>query len=440
MLAAAAARAGVRRFVLGSSLRLFPADLTGRYSINETWRPRPGSDLDSLCAWLAEVCARETVRVTGTVTACLRLGHVVDDASVTGRPFDPYWLHVEDAVAAIRSALDADLPDWDWGVIHIGADGERAAVPDLCAARELLAFDPGRDFAGAPDGRPDGRSTTATSSAMETRPIQRVVIFGAGGPLAAAATQALAPHFELRLTDVRSIEDLLANAEPQSPGAPLPELPQPPHTWRVVDVRDPDQVVAACDGMDAIVNCTVVRNDVPGAFGVNMLGARNVMRGAVAHGIQRVVHTGPFMLGDRSRIGYTWDTDIVDDVPPRPGIGWLYLLSKLCGQEIVRIFATNHGLSVPALAFCMFRNPEVAAQGKLHPLSVSWRDAANAIRCALEVPQLPSPFEYFHIGADLPHAVYRNDKAKRLLGWHPCDAFEGEYSRRGTRADADSRG
>jgi len=185
--------------------------------------------------------------------------------------------------------------------------------------------------------------------------------------------------------------------------------------------------MAACAGMDAIINCTVLRNDPADAFLVNTLGAYNVMRAAVAHGIQRVVHTGPFMLGAHDRTGYDWDHDIVDDVPPRPGRDWVYFMSKYFGQEICRIFAEAHGLVVPALTFCQFVEPSTPCGPYIHPLTISWGDAARAIRCALETPALPSPFEYFHIGADLPHGVFRNDKAKRLLRWQPHDTLEMHY-------------
>jgi nucleoside-diphosphate-sugar epimerase len=56
-------------------------------------------------------------------------------------------------------------------------------------------------------------------------------------------------------------------------------------------------------------------------------------------------------------------------------------------------------------------------------MTVSWSDAARAMRCALEVPSLPRPFEVFHILADLPHGKYTNEKARRLLGWRPHDTL-----------------
>ena len=177
--------------------------------------------------------------------------------------------------------------------------------------------------------------------------------------------------------------------------------------------------------MDAVVNLTVMRHDVTQAWRVNMLGAWHVMRAAVAHGIWRVVHTGPWQIGRTDGAGYHWDSEVCDDVPARPG-GYLdmYLSSKLLGQEIARSFAEFHGLSVPALVFCAFINPRahvVAPGDDLAPFSISWMDAARALEAAVRAPALPAPYEYMHINSDMPHGVYSNAKAKRLLGWQPQD-------------------
>ncbi len=419
----AAAQAGARRVVVGSSLDLF-AQTPARFRVDEGWRPRPTPHLDDLCTWLAELGTREMVRSTHLSAVCLRFGHVVDDAAVASRPFDPMWVHVHDAVAAIQAALRKALDGWF--IVHVPSADPRARFR-FTRTPEEFDFAPQHDFAGcatrqaeAPFVRPEPIRPRAA--------VRNVALLGAGGPLAAATTRELASDYTLRLADLKAVEDILATGKPQSPGAPMPEVPRPPHAWRVMDVRDPSQVMAACEGMDAIINCTVLRNDPADAFLVNTIGAYNVMRAAVAHGIQRVVHTGPFMLGAHDRTGYDWDHDIVDDVPPRPGREWVYMMSKYFGQEICRIFAEHYGLVVPALTFCQFVDPSTPYGPRIHPLTISWGDAARAIRCALEVPTLPSAFEYFHIGADLPHGVFRNDKARRLLGWQPRDTLEMHYT------------
>ena len=427
-LANAAAAVGVQRILLGSTLDFF-APLWDRYRADESWRPRPRPSLDQLCVYLAEVALREVARVTNVPTLCLRLGKVVDDAHAASHPYDRRWLHVDDAVSALLRGLEVEAEGWR--VYHIGAAGERTRVPVAQAGEKAFGYQPRHDFAECWSSE-EPTPPFQLPAPIPARPIRKVVVFGAGGPLGASLAEALAPHYTVRLTDVKPVEELMA-IPPQSPGAPLPVPPSSPHEWQVVDVRDAEQVHAACAGMDAIVNVSVVRHDPVDAFRVNAIGAYNVMAAAVAHGIQRVVHTGPFMLGPRGDGGYDWDNFLVDDIPPRPGVWWVYLPSKLLGQEICRIFAEHYGLCVPTLTFAQFVNPAVLPRPegmRISTLAVSWMDAANAIRCALAIDGLPSPYEYMHIGADTPLSVFPNEKAKRLLNWQPRDRFEEVYARR----------
>ena len=373
-LAHTAAQMGIPRMLLGSTLKLFdilPAD----YKVEPSWRPRPQAQIDHLCARMAELtlreCVRDIARHMPFRAICMRFGEV-DQTDMTG---------------ALQKALAFDQDHWV--ILHAGK-------------------------------RPTPHVPHSTSIA--SRPIHKVVVYGAGGPLASATAREIAHTYTLRQTDVRPLADILRDNNPQSEGAPMPALLAPPHEEQVVDVTDYAQVLAACEEMDAIVNCTVIRHDRNQAFRVNLVGAFNVMRAALAHGIRRVVHTGPYQLGQHGSAGYFWDDYIPDDVPARPGDGMgNYLLTKFLGQEVCRIFAEQYQFEVPTLTFASFVNPDTPVTGGLHALSLSWADSARAIRRALEVPTLPSPFEYMHIGTDLPHDVFPNAKAKRILGWEPLD-------------------
>ncbi len=421
-LAGAAARAGVGRLILGSTLALFDT-LPRDWRPTEAWRPRPRPEPATLRAWLAERSLREVARESGLPAVCLRFGRIVDDAATAAASHDPRALHLADALAGIERALAYGAEGWS--VFHIVAAGERAWPPLAGAADEPFGYRPARDFGERPAG------ATAADPApppIPSRPIRKVVVFGAGGPLAAATARVLAPDYTLRLTDLRPLEEIAAAGQPQSPGAPLPELLPPPHERRTVDVRDPAAVLDACAGMDAIVNCTVVRHDTTEAFRVNLLGAENVLRAAVAHGIRRVVHTGPYQLGQRGAAGYDWDDEVPDDAPPRPG-AHRYFHTKYLAQELCRAYAEYYGLEVPTLLFCNFVNPAVSRDNPLYPFTVSWEDAARALRRALEVAALPAPYEVFHINADLPHGVFPNRKAWALLGWQPRDSLARYYRR-----------
>ncbi|HZO90459.1 MAG TPA: NAD-dependent epimerase/dehydratase family protein [Chthonomonadaceae bacterium] len=430
-LMTAALDAGVRRFILGSTLDLF-ARLPANWKVNESWRPRPEPRVDQLVPWLTELSVRECVRTAPNARAlCLRFGRLVDDAEASLLPYDPRWLHSDDAVASIRSALAFEPEeDWrrqGWSIFHITS--RRARAPKWAeAARTGFGYQPVHDFAEqarhaeapAPDTRP-WPEVLAPPHPIPSRPIHKVVLFGAGGPVAAAVAQELQTSYTLRRTDLRPLAQITAEENRQSPNAPLPTPLGPPHEYREVDVRDLEQVMAACEGMDAVINCTVLREDPVEAFLVNMLGAYNIVRAAAAHGIRRVVHTGPLMASASGGIGYWWDYDIPGDVPPRPGRD-LYAHTKFLGQEICRVFADYYAMEVPVLLYCQFVNPEMDRW--VNSFAVSWQDSARAIRRALEVPSLPSPYEVMNITADLPHGRFSNQRAKDILGWQPRDNFE----------------
>jgi nucleoside-diphosphate-sugar epimerase len=447
VLLQAAVAAGVRRVVLGSTLALFDR-YPASWAVSETWQPRPDvTDIAQLAAYLAEQSAKQFAHFERVEVVCLRFATVVDDR-IAGDRRNARWLHIADAVQACMRALTQPLRlrndtasgglAQGWCVYHIPGGGRNTRIPLARAGGERgLDYTPVHDLApveppvASPAEQAGDLTLLAPHRRIASRPIRRVVIFGAGGPLAAATARTLASSYQLRLTDLRPLAAIAAEGTPQSPGAPLPTVLPPPHEVRQVDVTDADQVEEACAGMDAIINCTVIRPILDQAFLVNCLGAHNVMRAAVAHGIRRVVHTGPLQVSSEWPAGYGWDFAVPDDAPGRPGV-WIYGHSKYLGQEIVRLFAEAYALEVPTLYYSSFVDPATAKPqaGGVHPMSISWEDAGLAMRRALEVPGLPSPFEIFHILTDLPHGKYSSAKAQRLLSWQPRDSLAHLWARR----------
>ena len=254
----------------------------------------------------------------------------------------------------------------------------------------------------------------------------RVAIFGAGGPVGVSAARALRDHYTLRLTDVRPLAEIRAEGRPQSPGAPLPEVLPPPHEARQVDVTDYDQVLEAARGMDALVNCTVVRPHLVPAFHVNLIGAYNVAKAAVELGIRRIIHTGPYHIYLDHNADYWWEHDVPEDAPLRPG-GDLYALTKFLGGEVTRVFAERHGLEVVTFLYCHFMPADGGERedgSGCGPFVTSWEDCGEAFLYGLRAPSLPRPHEPFFICADVPHGKYPPHKAERLLGWRPRHRFE----------------
>jgi nucleoside-diphosphate-sugar epimerase len=419
---------GAQRFVLLSSLRPFeryPLD----HNVTEYWAPRPSTDPDDLVPFVAEAVVREASHTLPIKAVCLRLRTVTDN----DKAGDPRAVHVDDVAQAVAQALDFEPPSGEsatgWWAFHIVGAG-RTRFP-LGMAVPHLGYSPLHDVTGDAPLAPIVADQPHRFSGQPGGGARKVVIFGAGGPLAAVTAQALERDHVLRLCDKRQLAEIVAEAKPQSRGAPLPRLLAPPHEICQVDVTDYSQVLAATGGMDAVINMTVIRPDPVEAFRVNTLGAYNVVRAAVACGIRRVVQTGPQQVTNTMPGGYWADSGIPSDVPPRPGVA-LYFISKFLGQEIMRVFAQEHDLEVPTLVFGPFTNPADCEPDELggYPFLVSWSDAAEAVRGALRAPSFPRPFEVFHIVADLPHGRYRTDRVKELLHWQPRDSLDVHWRRR----------
>ena len=375
----AAIGAGVRRVVIGSTLDLFDRVPSG-WKVTVGWRPRPCPIPEHLVPLLAEQSVREAARSVNMPAVCLRFGQASDAETAE---------HILDAVSAFGAAGPF------WRVRHVGV-------------RMEWMQDDGRNW----------QEILGPEQPIPSRPIRNVVVFGAGGPVAADAAQHLKAKYTLRLTDLRPLEDIAREAKPQSEYAPLPVPLDTPHESRVVDVRNYAEVEAACEGMDAIVNCTVVRHDAEDAFHVNTWGAYNIARAAVKHNIRRLVHTGPQMVALTHEVGYWGDEEVPGNAPPRVGTH-LYGHSKFLGQEILRVFAEFYGLEVPVLLYNIFVAPDKPF-GMDH-FAVSWRDSSRALCAALTVPSLPRPYELMNISADLPQGRFLTSRAEELLGWKPLD-------------------
>lgn len=426
------------RFILLTSLRIlerYPVD----WWVAEQWAPRPTTDIDDLAPYLAELVAREVARVKPIQAVALRLGEVVDDQHAKVQPADPRWLHVDDALHAVECALNfeppVDGPQTGWWLFHIPGGGPHTRFPLGLAGSPEFGYRPRRDLtAGAalPSPPPPTRAPERLAGGAAYTP-RRVVIYGAGGPLAAMTAAALARDHILRLTDLRPMAEIVAENRPQMPGAPLPRLLEPPHGMQVADVTDPEQVLQAARGMDAMINCAVVRDQPAEAFRVNVVGVYHMLRAALECNIRRLLHTGP-PQGSAPRYpeptNYGYDFDLTPEAPARPGSD-LYHLTKLLSQELCRIFADVHGIETPTLTFAGLVNPARPIQEsyRLRAWLISWEDAGAAMRQALRAPSYPRPFEILHICSDLPHGKFTNDKAKRLLRWQPRNRLE-KYWRR----------
>jgi nucleoside-diphosphate-sugar epimerase len=223
---------------------------------------------------------------------------------------------------------------------------------------------------------------------------KKVLLLGASGLIAPNITAYLDPHCDLTLADVK----------PHPHGRPVIH----------VDVTEYGQVHEAARGMDAIMNYTVNRPDPVLSFKVNSLGAWHVMKAAAAHGIKKVLHSGPQSV----RPGYEFDFD-VDDVPPIVGSGY-YGVTKLLGREICQVYARAYQIQTLSFVFNgLGPNPTQPVAGDFPSFTVTWEDLAHACRLALEVESVPGYFQEFNLHSYLGHGKFLLDKAHRLLGFEP---------------------
>ena len=127
------------------------------------------------------------------------------EADIADQPFDGRWLHVDDAVQAVERAVaftpSEEEPATGWWVYHIPAAGPRTRVPLGAADETRLGYAPQHDFRAWWPADWQHPPAAPELPAVLSRPIRKVVVFGAGGPLAAAAAPLLAETHTVRLTD-----------------------------------------------------------------------------------------------------------------------------------------------------------------------------------------------------------------------------------------------
>lgn len=417
-----------RRYVQLTTMRVFDAYDPG-WAIDEEWLPRPTTAANQLIPQLAELTSREISRTRDLEVAVLRLDEV---SQVLG---DPTSVSVSDAARAITRAVELD---WSsdragrWRPFHIVAGTGRYPVGR--AALPPFGFTPVEACPAhqSPDSQREPAWPAVPEPLTNLAAPRRVVIFGAGGPLGAAAYDALADEHELLASDLRPLAEL-ATRPLQSEHAPRLTAVASPHAEHVADVTDLDAVLEVAAEADALVNLTVVRAEAPAAFGVNVLGTYHVMVAAVRHGIGRVVHTGPAQVLHPHPVGQLEDRLVPDDTPAHAGER-LYFLTKLLAQEICRVFALEHRLACPVLLYCTLSDP-VRDKGRLEPFAVSWADAGRAVAAAVRVEGLPEPSPVLHILVPSPHDRYRSGKATAVLGWRPQDRLDQFWWRERPTAD-----
>ena len=135
----AASNAGVKRVINLSTLRLM-ADYEENLVVTENWRSKPlTSDINLLCAHLAEIICKEYARDRKFEVVNLRLGWplIQGGGDSLGGDAGDSALSTEDLGRAVMAALESDVEQWQ--DIHI-----QSAVPNqrytTAKASQMLGF------------------------------------------------------------------------------------------------------------------------------------------------------------------------------------------------------------------------------------------------------------------------------------------------------------
>jgi len=179
--------------------------------------------------------------------------------------------------------------------------------------------------------------------------------------------------------------------------------PPAPGPVRVCNLLDPAALADAWNGVDAVVHLanhpTSYGRDGRAVFNENVAMNFNVAESARLAGVSRLIFSSSVQVMRAERFAGDGTPSrllrlpLDGDYPASPANP--YALSKAFGEELLRYFATNHGMTAIALRFpALFHEVPAFAEREPHasaPLDegltwLTYADAARCIRRALVAP------------------------------------------------------
>ena len=273
---------------------------------------------------------------------------------------------------------------------------------------------------------------------------QKILVTGGAGVLGGAVARALAPLYDVSVTDMREMN------------LPLRQL--------AADLSKADQARRVCEGMDVIVHAAAIhpwkKYTSDQYLDCNVKAAYNVLAAAAEVGVKRVVYTSSIAaMGYRA--ASPAELPFNEDKPCRPTDD-LYGLSKHVGEQFCHMFHRSHGLPWVFLrpgCFIPIDEAEPAfglgllgsrvsfadiAQGHFKallsdvvheaiiltagaPFTAADSDALLSDARSAILKYYPEAAELEAQGLELPTRLcptYRIDKARRLLGYEPEWTFD----------------
>ena len=237
---------------------------------------------------------------------------------------------------------------------------------------------------------------------------KRVLITGAAGSIGSTLWEFLKDKYNLRLMFHKNI----------------PETTEGEDTI-VADICDFDQMLKACEDMDAVAHMALTRaeNDAESML-ANIRGTYNLLEASRQCGVKKFIYASTnHVMGMYERDKYP---DITPEIPVRPD--GLYGAGKAAGEALCRYYADNHDMAAMCLRIGSFiggRLPSIR-QGNERVLATwfSRRDCAQMVELCIENTEIK--FEIFYGISGNTRRFWNISNAQELLGYAPQDNAE-EY-------------
>jgi len=273
---------------------------------------------------------------------------------------------------------------------------------------------------------------------------EKVLVTGAAGVLGGGIARALAPAYDVTVTDMRETS------------LPLPT--------RAADLSKAEQALEVCKGMDIIVHPAAIhpwkKYTAEQYLDWNIKATYNLLAAAAEAGVKRVVYTSSI-----AAMGYKANSPSelpFDETKPCLPQEDLYGITKHVGEQFCHLFADTRGLKYVALRPGYFvprdemdpnlglmyldcrvhpedvmrahvqavSQPGIEGQAFVITADMPFRSEDSA---ALRTNPAPVVTKYFPRAAEIfrdpafkPRPItyfYTIEKAKRLLGWQPQMSF-----------------
>lgn len=234
----------------------------------------------------------------------------------------------------------------------------------------------------------------------------RILITGASGVVGRHLVHHLGPRHDLVHGDL--------HPDPADPRA------------RRLDVTDLGSVIAAAEGVDAIIHLAIASghegpyeddafNEL--RFDVNVKGVYHVMEAARRCGVPRVVHTSSLMVV----WGYGPGEYVGPNAAPRP-VG-TYALTKRLGEEVAEHYARQFGIAAICLRIAKPVDLEDVAR-RQRPLRPQWVPVPDLVRAYELALTAPAEFEIIHLTGESSRRRWELERARDVLGYEPTIRLE----------------